>query len=70
MLTILAYFDPGSGSLLVQAIVGGLAGLTVFGHYLWNAFADRFRRLDRNPFRPEVQALAAASSGEIPIYRQ
>jgi hypothetical protein len=31
MITILAYFDPGSASLLVQAIAGGMAGLLVFG---------------------------------------
>ena len=31
----LAYFDPGSGSLVLQAIVGGTAGLVVFARYLW-----------------------------------
>jgi hypothetical protein len=31
-----AYFDPGSGSLLMQAIVGGTAGLVVFARYLWD----------------------------------
>lgn len=34
MLT-LAYFDPGSASLLMQALVGGGAGLIVFGRYVW-----------------------------------
>jgi hypothetical protein len=34
---ILAYFDPGAGSLLVQALVGGAAGLLVFAKYLWDA---------------------------------
>ena len=32
---VLGYFDPGSGSLLLQALVGGTAGLLVFGQYLW-----------------------------------
>jgi hypothetical protein len=32
-----AYFDPGSGSLLLQALVGGTAGLMVFGRYIWDA---------------------------------
>jgi hypothetical protein len=31
-----AYFDPGSGSLLMQALVGGIAGLVVFARYLWD----------------------------------
>jgi hypothetical protein len=34
---LLAYFDPGSGSMLLQAIVGGTAGLLVFARYLWEA---------------------------------
>ena len=25
-----AYFDPGTGSLIVQAIVGGFAGLAIY----------------------------------------
>jgi hypothetical protein len=69
MQLILAYFDPGPGSLLVQAIVGGLAGLAVFGKYLWNSFADRLRNLNRG-IVPDVTPLSAASSGEIPINPQ
>jgi len=38
-LVMLAYFDPGSGSMLVQVLVGGLAGLAVFARYLWDHFA-------------------------------
>lgn len=37
MFTTLAYFDPGSGSLLLQAIVGGSAGLLVFAKYIWDS---------------------------------
>lgn len=33
-LQIVAYFDPGSGSMLVQLLVGGGAGLWVLGKYL------------------------------------
>jgi hypothetical protein len=60
----LAYFDPGPGSLLVQAIVGGLAGLMVFGKYLWNA--ARFLDLDRNGVRADSTSLSAVTSGENP----
>jgi hypothetical protein len=35
---MLAYFDPGSGSMLVQVLVGGAAGLAVFARYLWDHF--------------------------------
>lgn len=34
----LAYFDPGAGSLLLQALVGGGAGVLVLGRYLWNTY--------------------------------
>ena len=67
MIEILAYFDPGPGSLLVQAIVGGLAGLAVFGKYFWNAAIGRLRNVDRKGTNAEEKSLSAASSGEIPI---
>jgi hypothetical protein len=35
MSPLLAYFDPSSGSLLLQALVGGFGGLVVVGRYLW-----------------------------------
>lgn len=35
MSDLLAYFDPGTGSLLLQMLVGGSAGLLVFAKYLW-----------------------------------
>lgn len=44
---IIAYFDPGSGSLVLQAVVGGAAGLFVFAKYLWNAAPSFF--LGRKP---------------------
>lgn len=34
---LVAYFDPGSGSLVLQAIVGGTAGFLVFAKCLWDA---------------------------------
>ena len=35
MFTLLAYFDPSTGSLLLQALVGGFGGLVVLGRYTW-----------------------------------
>jgi hypothetical protein len=40
---VLAYFDPGSGSLVLQTLVGGTAGFVVFGKYLWVFVKDRLR---------------------------
>jgi hypothetical protein len=39
---LLGYFDPGSGSLVLQAVVGGAAGLLVFAKYLWSAAPSLF----------------------------
>lgn len=65
---VFAYFDPGSGSLLMQAIVGGTAGLLVFGKYVWNSVSMRDRRThtNRTESGPEKQVMTADSSGEIP----
>jgi len=35
MSLLFGYFDPGTGSLLLQLILGGTAGLLVFAKYLW-----------------------------------
>ncbi|MGI5521147.1 hypothetical protein ACQEUX_09335 [Micromonospora sp. CA-259024] len=40
----LAYLDAGSGSLIVQAVVGGVAGAAVAGKLYWRRLVDRFRR--------------------------
>lgn len=44
---LLAYFDPGSGSLLLQVLVGGGAGLLVFGRYLWDGLVRPHSKRDR-----------------------
>ncbi len=46
---LLAYFDPGSGSLVLQAVVGGAAGLVVFAKYLWTTAAPRLFRGTKEP---------------------
>jgi hypothetical protein len=66
MFTILAYFDPGPGSLLVQAIVGGTAGLLVFGKYLWNSASARFHGPVHGKTQTDLNSISADSSGEIP----
>lgn len=67
MFPILAYFDPGSGSILLQALVGGTAGLFVFGKYLWNSTFSKSRSSTQNQRRPDMKPRSGNSSGEIPI---
>lgn len=40
----LAYLDAGSGSLIVQAVIGGVAGVAVAAKLYWRRLVDRFRR--------------------------
>lgn len=53
-----AYFDPGSASLVMQAVVGGSAGLFVFAKYLWKSgpalFLGRKTTTESNHQKPLV----------------
>jgi len=40
----LAYLDAGSGSLIVQAVVGGVAGVAVAAKLYWRRLTSRFRK--------------------------
>ncbi len=40
----LAYLDPGSGSIIVQAVVAGLAGVAVVMKVGWRRLTSRFQR--------------------------
>lgn len=35
MTTVFAYIDPGTGSLLLQSIAGGVAAVAVFARLYW-----------------------------------
>jgi hypothetical protein len=44
---MLAYLDPGAGSLILQALAGGIAGIAVVGRLYW-ARVKRVLRLGRD----------------------
>ena len=44
-----AYLDPGSGSMLVQLLLGGVAGVAVIAKLGWQRFRDLFRPPDSKP---------------------
>lgn len=43
MPTLWMYLDPGSGSMLLQLLLGGLASTGVVGRFLWRRVARRGR---------------------------
>lgn len=38
-----AYLDPGTGSMLLQLLLGGFAGALVIGKLYWHRLRDMFR---------------------------
>lgn len=59
---MLAYFDPGSGSLLVQALVAGSAGLLVFAKYVWDWVSNLHRGSQPRDKNPATKRMAGAGS--------
>jgi hypothetical protein len=40
---VLGYLDPGSGSLILQVLVGGVAAVGVAARMWWGSVKDRLR---------------------------
>ena len=50
-----AYLDPGSGSMLLQLILGGLAGIAVAGKLFWQQIVGFFSFGRGNRAEPEEE---------------
>jgi hypothetical protein len=37
-----AYLDPGTGSMILQLLLGGIAGLAIAGRLYWHKFLSLF----------------------------
>ena len=48
-----AYLDPGSGSMLVQLLLGGVAGAAVIMKLGWERFKDIFRSSSSKEHEPK-----------------
>ena len=44
ILPLFSYMNPGAGSLLLQVILMGTAGVVVAGKSLWHSFRSLFTR--------------------------
>ena len=38
-----AYLDPGTGSMVLQVVLGGIAGIAILGKLFWNRFKAFFQ---------------------------
>ncbi len=41
---VIAYLDPGTGSLVLQLIIGGVAGVMAFLKFRWHTVRGWFQR--------------------------
>ncbi len=55
---LLAYLDPGSGSVLLQALLGGVAALAITGKLWWHRLLT-FLRIRKEPADPEPESAPA-----------
>jgi hypothetical protein len=60
MTTVLAYLDPGSGSMILQIIAGGLAAVAVTAKLYWNRLM-KFLRIKKD--EPETPAKPDTTRG-------
>jgi hypothetical protein len=56
MTTVLAYLDPGSGSMILQIIAGGLAAVAVTAKLYWNRLLKFLRIKKDEPETPQDTA--------------
>ncbi len=59
MTTVLAYLDPGSGSMILQILAGGVAAIAVTAKLYWNKIL-RFLRIKKD--EPETAKADARGS--------
>jgi hypothetical protein len=62
-MSVFAYLDPGTGSLIMQALLAGAAGVAV----LWKTTAQRFRS---KPAEDAESLVEEASQFEEPVADQ
>jgi hypothetical protein len=49
------YLDPGTGSLIVQSLIGVVAGVSVFGRNAISRFTGKTKRLLSKDSKPETK---------------
>jgi hypothetical protein len=60
----IAYLDAASGSMIVQAVVAGVAGAAVFAKLFWRRLTSPFRRKSASPQTQAAQQPVGAKRDE------
>jgi hypothetical protein len=53
-MSVLAYFDPGSGSMILSTAVAGVAGVAVVAKSSWHKAKGKLRGGRKNQEQPEA----------------
>jgi hypothetical protein len=65
-----AYLDPGTGSMLLQLLLGGVAGAMVVGKLYWHRFREfvssRFSGRPRNGTRADHASASSRANASDP----
>ncbi len=59
-----AYLDPGTGSMIIQGIVGGIAALMATGAIYWQRIKSFFSRSDKESTNNEATNNEQGASNE------
>ena len=62
---MLAYLDPGSGSMIAQAVVAGVAGAAVVGKVGWRRITSPLRKKGATGTEPTTEAGTEAQTEEV-----
>jgi hypothetical protein len=62
MTTVLAYLDPGSGSMILQIIAGGLAAVAVTAKLYWNRLLKFLRIKKEEPEAAKTETARGTDS--------
>jgi hypothetical protein len=59
-----AYIDPGAGSMLLQILIGGFAGVFVVGRLFWKSIVASFQNAVTK-FLPKSKSLSNSESSSM-----
>ena len=62
---MLAYLDPGSGSMIAQAVVAGVAGAAVVGKVGWRRLTSPLRKKGADGADATTEAETEAQTEEV-----
>lgn len=57
-----AYLDPGTGSMILQLLLGGIAGLAIAGRLYWHKFLSLFGLRPKLPQEAEAETVAQSKA--------